>query len=96
MGASASARRARSGGRPMIYAPNGAPLTREQQIAEIDARTLRAYKQILAKYGYVEELWCDTCDESGDAPGCRARVMPNEIRIECRHRRLYYLGSTPS
>ena len=78
----------------MILAANGATITREQQLADEDARVLRAYKQILAKYGYVEELWCQTCTDDGDHGGCRAFVTDTRIGIECRHRRLYFRGST--
>ena len=77
----------------MILTASGIPVTREQQIADEDAQTLRAYKKILAKYGYQEALWCQTCENEEDNPGCRAYVTENRIAIECRHRRLYFTGS---
>ena len=78
----------------MILASSGIPVTREQQIADADAQTLRSYKAILAKYGYLEELWCQTCEDEGDHGGCRAYVTDSRIAIECRHRRLWFRGST--
>ena len=78
----------------MILTATGQPLTREQLLAEADARTFRAYKKILEKYGYAESLWCRTCDEDADHAGCRAQVLTRSIAIECRHRRVYYTGST--
>lgn len=78
----------------MLVTAAGQPLTRERQIADADARVLRAYKKILAKYGYREALWCQTCEDDGDGPGCRAYVTDQRIEIQCRHRRLFFRGST--
>jgi len=78
----------------MLVTTSGQPLTREQQIADEDAKTLRAYKKILMKYGYREELWCKTCEEQDDAHGCRAYVTDSKIEILCRHRRLFFRGAT--
>jgi hypothetical protein len=77
-----------------VLTASGQPLTREALIADEDAKTLRAYKAILFKYGYKESLWCQTCEDEADHAGCRAYVTAQQIAIECRHRRLYFVGST--
>lgn len=70
------------------------PSMSEVRLTDADARTLRAYKKILAKYGYREKLWCQTCEENEDSPGCRGSVFDSRIVIECHHRRLWFRGST--
>ena len=78
----------------MLVTPSGQPLTRESQIADEDARLLRQYKKILAKYGYKEALWCKTCEDEGDGAGVRAYVTDSTIEVQCRHRRRFFKGAT--
>ena len=59
-----------------------------------EARTLRAYKNFLLKYGLREALYCNTCGMSTTADGMRSFVRPNQIGMICRHRMLFYQGYT--
>ena len=81
----------------MLVTPTGDPLVRDRLLTDAEAATLRAYKRILAKYGYREQLWCQICDADDvefTPSGCRAYVTGTQIAILCRHLRRFYSGST--
>lgn len=80
----------------MILTATGQPVRQEPQrrLTDAEAAMLRAYKKILQRYGYKEALWCQTCEDDGDSAGCRAYVTDSTIEILCRHRKLYFRGSS--
>ena len=59
-----------------------------------DAKLLRAYREILLAYRWIETLDCRTCWSNGQPSGCRAFVTQQRVAIICRHRTLQFVGET--
>lgn len=79
-----------------IVGPNGEPpVSKPTQILSIeDARLLRQYKKFLAAHGMREALYCNECFGGNLHDGMRAHVTDGSIMFECRHRMLWFGGST--
>jgi hypothetical protein len=79
----------------VIFDANGEPATRPTQIlTSEEAALLRLYKKFLHSHGLREILHCNTCFSGNLADGMRAHVTDNQIMWECRHRLLFYQGSS--
>jgi hypothetical protein len=48
------------------------------------AEILQAHEAVLARYGLIETLGCDTCWEANRPSGCKTRIDAAGVRIECR------------
>lgn len=78
-----------------IVGPNGELLNKPTQILTAeDAALLRRYKKFLASHGMREAVFCNSCFEGNLSDGMRAHVTDGQIVFECRHRMLYFGGST--
>jgi hypothetical protein len=78
-----------------VLGPDGVPLLRPTTILTAEeAELLRQYKTLLLRHGMREALYCNTCFDGALHDGMKAFVRDSEIMIECRHRRLYYLGQS--
>jgi len=59
-----------------------------------DAIVLRAYKKFLEAHGIRTSSYCNECFQGNLSDGMEAHVTDGEILFRCRHRMLYYKGSS--
>jgi hypothetical protein len=79
----------------VILDAHGEPTTRPTQIlTSEEAALLRLYKKFLHSHGLREAVYCNTCFSGDLSDGMRAHVTDNQIMWECRHRLLFYQGSS--
>ena len=78
-----------------IVGPNGVPVnTPPQLLTDDEARVLREYKKFLHRRGLREATFCNTCFEGNLNDGMKVRVTDGQIVLICKHRMLFYGGSS--
>jgi hypothetical protein len=55
-----------------------------QPFNQHSAEILQAHEAVLARYGLIETLGCDTCWEANRPSGCKTRIDAAGVRVECR------------
>lgn len=63
-------------------------------LSKEEAELLRNYKKFLQKRGLREMTFCNTCWSGDREDGMDVFVTDAQILFKCRHRLLFYQGST--
>ncbi len=68
---------------PVVKVPEFAVSVVEPMTMD-EAHVYGAMTAVMKRYGLIESIWCDECFRHGRLNGCRCRVTPREIMLECR------------
>lgn len=79
----------------VILDANGQPTSLPTKLLTAEeAALLRLYKKFLHTHGMREAVFCNTCFEGNISDGMEAHVTDSEVLFRCRHRLLFYKGSS--
>ena len=79
----------------LLYDANGQPTSLPTKVLSLDeARLLREYKKFLQAHHLREALYCSTCWSNNLSDGMEAHVNEAEVLMKCRHRMIYFKGSS--